>query len=106
MSEEKPILDLPNYYKYDYSKAKIKVLNHSYSNLAWINVSGRDVFIDFLSMPGIIEDGIPVINATRISMPPAAAARLAEVLARTIDQAINDNGFEPISSKKQEKKRK
>lgn len=94
MAEQKGLINLAGFYQYDFSKVKINITKESYSNQAWVSISGRDVFIDFLVMPGNIEDGIPVMNGIRIFMPPAAAASLAAVLTRTLAEVQSKGGFE------------
>jgi hypothetical protein len=102
MEQSKKPIDLNSYYQYDFSKMKINVVNQTYSNLAWITVSGRDVFIDFMAMPGVLVDGIPVINATRVFMSPPAAAKLAEALMKTVDEANSNKGFETVEKTEHE----
>jgi hypothetical protein len=46
----------------------------AYSNLAYVNCTGRDVFIDFLEMPGVkCPDGTVRLRGTRVYMSHAAA---------------------------------
>jgi hypothetical protein len=78
---------LSDVYLTDNTKIGVNISEEYYANLAWISVGGRDVFIDFLKAPGIIEGGIPVINGIRIYMPISAAMRLSEVLSRSIIEA-------------------
>ncbi len=100
MSDEKvnapPIEAILENYKYDLSKLKVKIDGEHYSNMAYMLVSGRDVYVDFLKMPGVIIDGVPVASGVRVYMPIAAAQRLADALITTIKQAEKAGGIEPI----------
>jgi hypothetical protein len=106
MVDEKNVVALNEFYQYDFSKLKVNVTHQSYSNLAWINVTARDVFIDFLAMPGVVEDGIPVINATRVFMTPVAAASLADTLLKTIAGVEAQKGFEAVKIEKETESKK
>jgi hypothetical protein len=57
-----------------------------YSNVAYIQVTQRDVYIDFLEMPGIKRDGKMMVNGTRIYMSHVAAQQLAGALGNVLNQ--------------------
>jgi len=66
----------------------------AYSNLAFIQVTHRDVFIDFFEMPGTKKDGKMVMPGTRVFMSYAAAQRLSEALTGILEKAHKDGGME------------
>jgi len=67
----------------------------TYSNLAYIQVTHRDVYIDFLEMPGIKrEDGKMHVDGTRVFMSHAAAQKLAEALNGILEKVYSEGGME------------
>jgi len=70
----------------------------TYSNLAYIQVTQRDVYIDFLEMPGIRrEDGKTHVNGTRVYMSHAAAQKLSEALNGILNKVYTEGGMESYS---------
>ena len=84
-------IDLNKIYKFGPEDINIDITASRYSNLAYVTCEHRDVFIDFLEMPGIKKDGRMMVNGTRIFMSHAAAQKLAEALKGILKQ-IHDNG--------------
>ncbi|MDI6720106.1 MAG: DUF3467 domain-containing protein [Methanomicrobiales archaeon] len=84
-------IDLKAMYAFDPADMVPDVTITRYSNTAYITCSTRDVFIDFLEMPGVKRDGKVLVNATRIFMSHAAAKKLAEVTLRTLE-AVHRGG--------------
>jgi hypothetical protein len=84
-------IDLNEIYKFGAADINIDITASRYSNLAYVTCEQRDVFIDFLEMPGIKKDGKMMVNGTRIFMSHAAAQKLAEALKGILKQ-IHDNG--------------
>ncbi|GEM_PF-876082 len=74
---------------YDFSPDDIvpDITSVRYSNLAYINCAPRDIFIDFLEIPGIKKDGKMMLNGTRIYMSHAAAQKLSEALKNILENA-------------------
>ncbi len=106
ISEEKPIsIDLRELYKFDPKDIVPDISVVRYSNIAYINVTHRDVIIDFLEMPGIKKDGKVLLNGTRIYMSYVAAQKLADVLQKTIEQVHSSGKMEiyPSKGEKEEK---
>jgi len=68
-----------------------------YSNMAYIVCTHRDVYIDFLEMPGIKKDGKVMVNGARVFMGHAAAQRLAAALKETLDRVYTERGMEMYS---------
>lgn len=67
----------------------------SYSNLAYVQATHRDIAIDFLEMPGIKNaDGKMHIPGTRIYMSHSAAQKLSEAIADILKQVHADGGME------------
>lgn len=99
MEKEKPsikeskglTIDLNEIYKFEPGDLTIDITTSRYSNLAYVTCEHRDVFIDFLEMPGIKKDGKMLVNGTRIFMSHAAAQKLAEAL-KGILKKIHDDG--------------
>jgi len=90
-----PPIDLKNFLTKAYGPANegqaIDISCVKYSNLAYIQATGRDVYVDFLEMPGVIKDNKQVINGTRIYMSHVAAEKLAEALSKLLNQ-LNEQG--------------
>ena len=84
-------IDLNEIYKFEPQDLTIDITVSRYSNLAYVTCEQRDVFIDFLEMPGIKKDGKMMVNGTRIFMSHAAAQKLAEALKGILKQ-IHDDG--------------
>lgn len=68
-------------------KVKLTVQSSSYSNLAFVQVSPRDVFIDFLQAPGTPQGDEVSVEAIRIYLSLPAAKSLAEVMGQLIEKA-------------------
>jgi len=80
-------IDLKAAYKYDPAELSTEITVSRYSNLAYIQVSPRDVCIDFLEMPGIRRGGKMVVGGARIYMSHDSAKRLAETLGDVLEKA-------------------
>jgi len=92
--------DLPTIYHLDYNKAIPNIKMTTYSNLAYIQVSQRDVYIDFLSMPGYRNDDKVMIDSVRVYMSYAAAQSLSEVLNKILKDIHSKGLMEQYKSKK------
>jgi hypothetical protein len=68
-----------------------------------IQVTDRDVYIDFLSMPGIKKDGKMVLRGTRIFMPHSSAQTLAESLGKTLEIVNKDGRMTTCTPQKSER---
>jgi len=80
-------IDLTAAYRDNAGELVTDILVSRYSNLAYIQVSPRDVCIDFLEMPGIRKNEKTVVGGARIHMSHEAARRLAEVLGGVLEKA-------------------
>ena len=93
-------IDLRELYKYDAKDMQVDITAVKYTNLAYVQISPRDVEIDFLEMPGVKKDGKMMINGTRIYMSHTAAQKLSEVLGNILQQVHSRGGIEQFSNKK------
>ena len=91
-------IDLANLYKFDPEDLVADIKTSTYSNLAFIQVTHRDVFIDFFEMPGTKKDGKMVMPGTRVYMSFAAAQRLSEALTGILEKAHRDGGMEQYTA--------
>jgi hypothetical protein len=94
--EDKPAvtIDLADLYKFNPDDLVADIRTSAYSNLAFIQVTHRDVFIDFFEMPGTRKDGKMVMPGTRVFMSFAAAQRLSEALTGILEKAHKDGEME------------
>jgi len=76
VSKKSTRFDVRDLYKMYIEKLSVDVKVSRYSNLAYIQVTPRDVTIDFLEMPGVKRDGKDVVGATRIYMTHVAAQKM------------------------------
>ena len=65
-----------------------------YSNLAYVQITPRDVTIDFLEMPGVKKEDKVLINGTRIYLSFTAAKRLSEALGKTLEEVHKQGAME------------
>ena len=90
-TKKKSTIDITKLYSGSVDDVEICIDDEHYSNLSFIQLSHRDVYIDFLKMPGIIKDGKQVIHGTRIFLGHSAAQQMALVLAKMLKQ-VNEEG--------------
>lgn len=76
-----------------------------YSNHTFIQVTERDVYLDFLQMPGIKKpDGKMAVPTVRIYLTHASALSLAEVLFGILEKVDKDGRMETYAMKKEKSK--
>jgi hypothetical protein len=92
--EEKIAINFQDLYKVDPDKIIVDISSVTYSNLAYVQITNRDVYIDFVQMPGIKKDDKMIISASRILMPHTAAKRLAQVLLETLEKSFKDRNMD------------
>jgi hypothetical protein len=92
-------IDLKSIYAFDPKDITTDVSVVRYSNLAYIQVMPRDLYIDFLEMPGVKRDGKMIATGARIYMSHAAGQKLAEVLAGILRQVSMSGGMEKYEDK-------
>jgi len=95
--------DLEKMYSFDPNDAVPEISPIRYSNLAYIHVSQRDVYIDFLEMPGVKREGKVLVPGTRIYMSHVAAKKLAETLSGILEKVHADEGMEKYIGKENRK---
>ena len=93
-------IDLTGAYRHDAGELVTDISVSRYSNLAYIQVSPRDVCIDFLEMPGIRKNGKTVVGGARIHMSHEAARKLAEVLGDALEKARKGALDRPAATRK------
>jgi hypothetical protein len=98
--EQAKSIDLKSIYAFDPKDITTDVSVVRYSNLAYIQVMPRDLYIDFLEMPGVKKDGKMVATGTRIYMSHTAGQKLAEVLAGILKQVSLSGGMEKYEDKR------
>jgi len=98
-------IDLQKMYSFESKDLVPDITIVRYSNFAYIQTTARDVYIDFLEMPGIKKDGKVLANGTRIYMSHVAAQRLAEALSGVLEQ-VHSRGEMEIYKQEKEKAEK
>lgn len=96
-------IDLNELYAFSEEDIAIEIQSSAYSNLAYIQLTHRDVFIDFLEMPGMKRGEKVTVPGRRVYMSFAAAQRLSEALFGVLEKAHADGEMEqyiPPGSKK------
>lgn len=96
-------VDLEALYRFESREVSLDLASIHYSNFANIQVSARDVYIDFLEMPGIKKDGKPLVMGTRIYMSHVAAQKLAEALSSVLESVHKSGEMENFLSQKERK---
>lgn len=93
--EKKPLsINFEDIYRFERSDVVLEISEEHYSNIAYMQVGGRDVCIDFFAMPGVKKDGRMVLRGTRIYMPHVAAQRLVESLDSVLRSVYLDDKME------------
>ncbi len=87
-------VDLRKLYRFEPEELQLDITHSSYSNLAYVQVTHRDVCIDFLGMPGVRREGRALVNGTRVYMSHAAAQKLAEALSGILEKVHTEEGME------------
>ena len=84
-------IDIRDMYKFEPEDLAVDILATYYSNLAYIQVSPRDVIIDFLGLPGEKKDDKMIVSGARVFMSHVSAQRLVESLGKLL-QTSYENG--------------
>lgn len=97
------LIDLGELYRFNPKDVVPDISAVHYSNLAFIQVTHRDVYIDFLQMPGIKKDDKVLLDGTRIYMSHVAAKKLVEALEGILEQVYSRGDMEMyVSAEKDE----
>jgi hypothetical protein len=87
-------VDITKMFSYDVDNFTPDIKVSGYSNLAYIQVNQRDVFIDFMEMPGIRKDDKVMVNGIRVFMSHSAAKKLSEKLNEILDDVYQKGQME------------
>jgi hypothetical protein len=87
-------INLQDLYMFRPEDLNIDITTVHYSNLAYISCDHRNVFIDFLALPGVKKDGKMTVDGTRIFMSHAAAQKLALALGELLKQVYDQGQME------------
>lgn len=100
---ESMVIDIREMYKYTPEDLTPDISYSTYSNLAYIQVTHRDVYIDFLEMPGVKqEDGKMHVNGTRVYMSHVAAQKLSKALYGILQKVHKEGGMEAYNPSEKE----
>ena len=97
--DSKITVDLRRIYEFDAKDIVTDIDTTKYSNLAYIQVTPRDLYIDFLEMPGVKKDGRMVVSGVRVYMTHVAGQRLSEALGRTISEVLEKGKVEELKKR-------
>jgi hypothetical protein len=106
-------VDFGRMYRFSPDEMCPEVRASAYANVSYITCTNRDVFIDFLEMPGVKKDGKMMIPATRIYLSHSAAQQLAAKLSEILEGSYQRGEMEfyepgettvPAKAKKQKRK--
>jgi|AGTN01.2.fsa_nt_gi hypothetical protein len=87
---QEALIDL---FRYHPSDMEIKYDKIAYSNDQYTQVTARDLYIDFLELPGYKEDGTQTIHAVRIYMSRDTAKTMAEGVLRLLEESSHQNAL-------------
>lgn len=93
-------LDIGKFYQFEQEDFEIDVSTIRYSNNCFIQVTGQDVFVDFLDLPGVKKGGKMVANATRIYMTHVQAKKLVETLGNLLENSYKAGRMETYQPSK------
>jgi hypothetical protein len=79
------LIDVARMYQFKPEEMIPDIKTSSYSNVSYLTCTNRDVFIDFLELPGIKKDGKMMVPATRVYMSHSAAQQLAAKLTEILE---------------------
>ena len=91
-------LDVGDLYQFTPNDLTLNIIDENYSNLAYVQITDRDVKIDFLRMPGLKKEGKMVINGTRIYMTHAAAQKMSLAILATLKKVDGEGILEKYNS--------
>jgi len=97
--EDAVSINMADLYRFEASDLVLDISEEHYSNLAYMQVTPRDVYVDFFATPGIKKDGKMVLKGTRIYMSHVAAQRLVEALDSVLKDVHRAGGLEIYTPK-------
>lgn len=78
----------------------VKITSRNYANHAFIQSTGRDIYIDFLEFPGIKEDNARLtIPGVRIYLTHAAAQSTAQALIDLLERVSREGKIDQYKPK-------
>ncbi|MDO8874019.1 MAG: DUF3467 domain-containing protein [Methanoregula sp.] len=87
-------IDVGALYDFKVKDLELNLTDEYYSNTAFVQITQRDVRIDFLRMPGIKKDGKMVVNGVRVFMTHAAAQKMSLAIGATLKKVHSDGELE------------
>jgi len=87
-------IDIGKCYTFAPEDFELDITTVRYSNSSFIQVTGQDVFVDFLELPGVKKEGKMVANATRIYMTHVQAEKLADTLRNILESTYQAGRME------------
>jgi len=99
--DAKITIDIQSLYAFRPEDLQADISTVRYANHSFIQVTERDLYIDFLEMPGVKkENGKVAVNGTRIYMTHVAAQKMAEALSGVLERVHRDGRMETYAPKK------
>lgn len=92
-------LDIGRCYRFEPENFEINIQNTQYANSTFIQVMGKDVFIDFLVLPGTKKEGKMTADATRIYMTHIQAKKMADALNAILENTYKAGQMETYPPK-------
>jgi hypothetical protein len=80
-------LDLASLYKIDPAQTVLEMVGTHHANHVMVQLLQRDIYLDFLAIPGIIRDGKHSVQAFRIQLSHQTAYQLMTALQQMMSQA-------------------
>ena len=100
-ADAKITIDIQSLYAFRPEDLQADISTVRYANHSFIQVTERDLYIDFLEMPGVKkENGKVAVNGTRIYMTHVAAQKMAEALSGVLERVHRDGRMETYAPKK------
>jgi len=100
-ADAKITIDIQSLYRFLPEDLQADISTVRYANHSFIQVTERDLYIDFLEMPGVKkENGKVAVNGTRIYMTHVAAQKMAEALSGVLERVHRDGRMETYAPKK------
>jgi hypothetical protein len=98
-------INLGDLYKFSPKDLYLDLSTKHYANHTFIQVTERDLYLDFLEMPGVKQpDGRMAVSGARIYMTHASALSLAETLFSVLEKVEKEGHMESYTSMKAKRK--
>jgi hypothetical protein len=83
---------------FDPATTRADVALNWYSNFAFVSAGPRDLWIDFLQVPGIPQQGQTVVPTCRVYLSHVAAEKLAQALLQVLRDAAAGGRLEKLGT--------